>query len=354
MGTLVRACPYHTMFPLEFPLGALSGARPGDWVLDPFCGRGTTLFAARLLGLPSVGVDISPVAVGISRGVLASARPDEVVDLACRLLAREAGDPPGGPFWELAYHPETLRQIVRLRAGLLGASGDVADVLRLLVLGRLHGPVRRVPTYLSNQMPRTFAPKPDYAVRFWARRGLRPPRVDAVGVVAAVAHRYLQTLPPRLDGTAVLGDARTFDFRAVGGPYRFVVTSPPYPGMRTYVPDQWLRSWFVGGPPRPVYAYAGQLAARDLDRYAADLSAVWANVARACLPGARLVVRFGAKSGAELAAFVRSLEKSPFRVRQVVPAGNAGAGRRQARQFGNRVEAAPGPPAEFDFTAELT
>lgn len=24
--------------------------------------------------------------------------------------------------------------------------------------------------------------------------------------------------------------------------------SPPYYGMRTYLPDQWLRLWFLGGP----------------------------------------------------------------------------------------------------------
>ncbi|WP_338066098.1 DNA methyltransferase, partial [Hydrogenibacillus schlegelii] len=40
------------MFPLDFPLSHLKEARREDWVLDPFCGRGTTLYAARLLGLP--------------------------------------------------------------------------------------------------------------------------------------------------------------------------------------------------------------------------------------------------------------------------------------------------------------
>jgi len=40
------------MFPLDFPLDILrKRALPGDRVLDPFCGRGTTNFAARLVGL---------------------------------------------------------------------------------------------------------------------------------------------------------------------------------------------------------------------------------------------------------------------------------------------------------------
>ncbi len=93
--------------------------------------------------------------------------------------------------------------------------------------------------------------------------------------------------------------------------------------MRPYVPDQWLRMGFVGGPSRP--AYAGQLGAGTLRKCAADLTAVWANVARACAPGAQLVVRFGGRSGAEIQAFVSSLEASPFKLRRVVPAGDAGA-----------------------------
>lgn len=49
VAALNAVCPYYTMFPLEFPLGVLTRqSRPKQWVLDPFCGRGTTTFAARL------------------------------------------------------------------------------------------------------------------------------------------------------------------------------------------------------------------------------------------------------------------------------------------------------------------
>ena len=65
--------PYFTMFPLDFALSSLEGrARPGERVLDPFCGRGTSSFAARVLGLDSLGVDVSPVAVAITQAKLVS------------------------------------------------------------------------------------------------------------------------------------------------------------------------------------------------------------------------------------------------------------------------------------------
>jgi site-specific DNA-methyltransferase (adenine-specific) len=40
---------------------------PGDWVLDPFCGSGTTLVAARLLNRNSLGVDTNPDAIRLAQ-----------------------------------------------------------------------------------------------------------------------------------------------------------------------------------------------------------------------------------------------------------------------------------------------
>ena len=39
----------------------------GDWVLDPFCGSGTTLIASRLLGRNSIGMDISEEAIELAK-----------------------------------------------------------------------------------------------------------------------------------------------------------------------------------------------------------------------------------------------------------------------------------------------
>ena len=43
---------------------------PGDWVLDPFCGSGTTLVAAKLLNRNSIGIDVSEEAIELSRSRL--------------------------------------------------------------------------------------------------------------------------------------------------------------------------------------------------------------------------------------------------------------------------------------------
>src|SRR5436309_6584502 len=99
------------MFPLQFPLRVLQArAAPSDWVLDPFSGRGTTNYAARVLGLPSVGIDSSNVAVSLTQAKLANVTPDEVIACADEILSAggNALDVPTGEFWGLAYHPEVL------------------------------------------------------------------------------------------------------------------------------------------------------------------------------------------------------------------------------------------------------
>src|SRR5262245_693053 len=105
------------MFPLTFPLRVLRRASAGDWVLDPFCGRGTTLYAARLLGLPCVGLDSNPVAAAIAGAKLCHVTADVLVALAERLLATSDANVgiPTPDFWTACYHPATLAEVCKLR-----------------------------------------------------------------------------------------------------------------------------------------------------------------------------------------------------------------------------------------------
>jgi site-specific DNA-methyltransferase (adenine-specific) len=59
-------------YPTQKPLKLLErvvrlASKPGDAVLDPMCGSGTTLVAARTLGRTWAGIDTSPVAIQIAR-----------------------------------------------------------------------------------------------------------------------------------------------------------------------------------------------------------------------------------------------------------------------------------------------
>lgn len=289
-------CPYYTMFPIDFPLGVLRDAPSTARVLDPFCGRGTTLYAARMLGLPAVGIDINHVAVAVAQAKLAQSSPEAVLARAEKMIAEFAGPVkrPWGKFWRLAYHAATLQDLLAIREGLLTSrNDDTTRLLRAAMLGILHGPRNlRQPSYLSNQMPRTYATKPAAAVRFWEKRGMRPEKVNVLDVLERRVRYLLEGPPAPAGGKVILGDARKV-LRPQAGPFTHIITSPPYVGMKTYLPDQWLRSWFLGGPAEPVYKLPGSIGSAETVTFVQELSEIWSAVARASVTGAELHVRFG-------------------------------------------------------------
>lgn len=340
--TLNAVCPYYTMYPLDFPLRVLKEyGRHGEWVIDPFCGRGTTNFAARLLQMPSVGVDSSPVAAALAKAKLAFAEPDRIV-AAARAILNAANEPvsvPTGEFWKLAYHERTLLQLCQLREALLAdCSSQTHILLRAIILGALHGPrPKGTPSYFSNQSPRTFAPKPGYAVKFWIKHRMVPTDVDVVAIIKTRAERYLADPPPFVEGMVQLADSRESDtFNGVPDA-RFVVTSPPYYGMRTYLPDQWLRLWFLGGSDFVEYRQSqGQLEHTGANHFANEMGRVWQNVAYRTTNNARLIIRYGGihdREAEPMDVLKASLVSSGWKMVTARAVPDSDKGRRQVRQF---------------------
>lgn len=60
--------PYPAKFVPQIPREIIEKlSDPGDWVLDPFCGSGTSLVEANLLGRHAVGTDVNPLSCKIAR-----------------------------------------------------------------------------------------------------------------------------------------------------------------------------------------------------------------------------------------------------------------------------------------------
>jgi site-specific DNA-methyltransferase (cytosine-N4-specific) len=55
-------------------IGNLLGLQPDKWLLDPFCGSGTTLLESAHIGWNAIGIDINPLGVQIAQAKLASMR----------------------------------------------------------------------------------------------------------------------------------------------------------------------------------------------------------------------------------------------------------------------------------------
>jgi site-specific DNA-methyltransferase (adenine-specific) len=288
-------CSYLASFPaaLAHPFIARY-SRPGDVVLDPFSGRGTTPLQACAEGRIGVGNDLNPFAHLLTAAkVTPATRAGTSTRLATLRLAWAADAPawlelanvvwtdpsqpaarvpragsggaPGAPDGDLvpaevalAFHPRTLAQLLFLRTTL--RLGDPTDrFLAAAITGILHG---KSASYLSELMPNTFSMAPRYVRDFAARTGFASPERDVFDCLDRKLGRLYRHDPPSAAGIALLGDARDVApraraaLRASGRPdrARLVVTSPPYLRVVKYGYYNWLRTWFLGFDAREIDA----------------------------------------------------------------------------------------------------
>lgn len=346
------------MFPLEYPFGILKQHRRSlPVVLDPFCGRGTTIYAARHMGMAAWGIDTSPIAVAIARAKLASANLEEASRFIDKLLASEPRRVPETPFFRSAFSKGTLREVCSLREGLkrMKKDTDVSALVRAAALGCLHGPRSKTiegAAYFSNQMPRTFSTKPNYSLRFWKEKGLKAPKVRAKDVLLRKLERILALKEARcgtLDQILCADAAEPATYKRIAKDFSVVITSPPYYGMRTYIQDQWLRMWFLGGPEEIDYVADQQLSHNGRDSFITALASVWKNVHGSKADDLHMHVRFGSvpsiKSDAKSILRASLEEAGGWKVVSTRTARNAHAGKRQADQMTKGSKAAE----EYDF-----
>lgn len=272
-------CSYLASFPAALTHAFIGRySRPGDVVLDPFSGRGTTPLQACAEGRVGVGNDLNPFAHLLSA---AKVEPASRAAATTRLAQLRLGwngesatwralagaivlDPErGGPEpvpaeVVVAFHPDTLAQLLYTRSQL--RLEDRTDrFLAAAITGILHG---KSASYLSELMPNTFSMAPRYVRDFARRTAFASPRRDVFdGLAAKLDRLFRQPLPP-VEGIALLGDARDVTPRAQaalrerGRPdrARLVVTSPPYLRVVKYGYYNWLRTWFLGFDARAIDA----------------------------------------------------------------------------------------------------
>lgn len=75
-----KSAPERLGYPTQKPVALLerilnASSNPGDTVLDPFCGCGTTVHAAQKLGRNWVGIDVTHLAIGLIEKRLRDAFP---------------------------------------------------------------------------------------------------------------------------------------------------------------------------------------------------------------------------------------------------------------------------------------
>lgn len=217
-------------------------------VLDPFTGCGTTNLVCDQYGIPSFGIEISPLMAWISRAKTFPWKADEIQKTVsslvlpapskCNINAYEMS-----PFYEYlkkAYSTKILRQLwtfvdcfdhdrrafrnrIFLKLGLLSIMEEVSQI-------RKHGSHYRYMLKADSiglQKLNTPIIDPDADIRPILLKRLKIMLEDV---------RSLEYLPGGSKSTIILGDARHLPFGA--GTVTHVISSPPYLNRNNYIAQQ--------------------------------------------------------------------------------------------------------------------
>ena len=239
--------------------------RPGQHVVDPFAGSGTTLVQALESGLDATGVDVAAFNCLLMRVKTRDYNPF-VLERELREAHARVGETTRerpSAYLRRWYAPDAVRELLGFRA--IVDDYEHGDVLRV-VLARAARSAHRT-THFDLDFPREPQLEP-----YWCRKHRRQCR--PVETAAQFLRRYTLDTLARLKefahlrtrgraATVIHGDVRAEPLERFDG----VLTSPPYPGLIDY---------------HEQHRYAYELLELD-DRRELEVGAAAAGTSRAAL-----------------------------------------------------------------------
>lgn len=256
-----RFGPYYAMFPLDFAFEVVQKySKKGDYIIDPFAGRGSSIYAGGVLGRHSLGIEINPLGWLYGSVKIAPAEKSKVMqrllyiyntkdlfsDKICSLPE----------FYRMCYCETVLKFLLSARKQLSWEESNVDATLISIILVYLHG---KIGEGLSNQMQMTKAMGMNYSINWWKKNDLCvPPQIDPLDfLIKKIEWRYKKGVPKIEESQILLGDS-TEELAKIAEKacknnikFNLLFTSPPYYSITDYHKDQWLRLWLLGGTDIP-------------------------------------------------------------------------------------------------------
>ncbi|OQW91702.1 MAG: DNA modification methylase [Thiotrichaceae bacterium IS1] len=270
--------PYYAMFPIDFAFEVVAKySKAGDYIIDPFAGRCSSIYAGGVLDRNSLGIEINPLGWLYGTVKLNPASKSQIIDKLCDVYEkRNDYKRPAArlsEFFKLCYCKEVLLFLLSARDNLRNWQNDYVEAtLMSIILVHLHG---KLGEGLSNQMRQTKAMGWNYSINWWkAHEMTSPPQYDPFDfLMKKIEWRYTKGTPAiKTKCKIILGDSTTEleeiikESRKKRINYSLLFTSPPYYSVTDYHVDQWLRLWLLGGEGKPKTnpdKYRGRFNSRE-------------------------------------------------------------------------------------------
>lgn len=291
--------------------------RPSETALDPFCGSGTSLVEARLLGRKSIGVDINEIAAFVSRVKSTKVRDSELELVSATIRRAREGitdfygswgrkrnldsfssdsvsstmnyvlpEFPNRDHW---FKPEMLHELAIIRSAILGQQCS-AELRDFLLLG-----LSSIIVACSNQ---------DSETRYAAIEKELPPRY-AINMfekkIEDMVERTHAFNRASSDAEALVycGDTRSLSRFVPPSSVHFVVTSPPYPNTYDYYLYHKMRMFWLGLDWEK--AKFNEIGSRlrhssqqeDISSYVRDMTQCFDEIWKAMMPGRNFAIVIG-------------------------------------------------------------
>lgn len=287
---------------------------PGQTVLDPFVGSGTTTVQANELGINSIGYDVSAFNILLARVKtgkydLIKARKEvldvlEKVSLATQIDKRQAriffedlpdeikerSSETDSEYLKEWFAPRTLRELLTYRYFIETGTYDYLDLLKVILSRSARS--ARLTTHFDLDFPKNPQIEP-----YWCYKHSRT--CSPIQEAFKFLRRYsLDTLMRIEEFARVRTDASVELYHADSRKMRIppidgVMTSPPYVGLIDYH-DQHAYSYHLLGLPRNCHNEIGPASKGRSEeakrQYKQDIAAVFHRVLDAMKSGGHLVV----------------------------------------------------------------
>jgi len=208
------------------------GLSEKDYIFDPFCGMGTTLFAASRQGIPSIGVDKLPIAVFVAQTLplFYSLNPGQIREAFEQLRLRVRQAPPASAaldvaIMKVAFPPDTLLELRKWKTVIDELGYPLKDVFLLL--------------FFSILEDCSYTSKDGQFLRLVRKKMTAHPE-EALENRVSEAERDVQLVRQfKWDQTVKLpmvypGDTRDLSNVDFGRPPTAIITSPPYANRYDY------------------------------------------------------------------------------------------------------------------------